>query len=111
MSCKTHDDHEHTHGEGCGHTAVKHGEHVDYVHDGHLHHMHEGHADECALPVDSCHQSQCTAEHACDGHEAGHVHGAACGHEVVPHGDHVDYIVNGHLHSPCKGHCDNHGSV
>lgn len=111
MSCKTHEGHEHKHGEGCGHTAVKHGEHVDYVHDGHLHHDHDGHVDECSLPVDSCHTSACTADHSCEGHEAAHVHGEGCGHEGVPHGDHVDYIVNGHLHNPCKGHCDNHGSV
>jgi len=39
--------HDHEHGEGCGHVAVQHGDHVDYVHDGHLHHKHEDHWDEC----------------------------------------------------------------
>ena len=37
----SHDKHSHpghVHGEGCGHTAVKHDGHVDYLHDGHLHH-------------------------------------------------------------------------
>jgi hypothetical protein len=34
---KTHDQHSHTHGPGCGHTAVKHEGHVDYLHEGHLH--------------------------------------------------------------------------
>jgi hypothetical protein len=29
----------------------------------------------------------------------------------VPHGDHVDYLVNGHLHLPHGGHCDDHGPV
>jgi hypothetical protein len=29
----THADHAHTHGTGCGHTAVPHGDHVDYAHD------------------------------------------------------------------------------
>jgi hypothetical protein len=29
----------------------------------------------------------------------------------VPHGGHVDYLVNGHLHHPDGGHCDNHGTV
>jgi hypothetical protein len=29
----------------------------------------------------------------------------------VPHGDHVDYLVDGHLHHVCEGHCDNHGPV
>jgi hypothetical protein len=26
------------------------------------------------------------------------VHGPGCGHEAVPHGDHVDYLVDDHLH-------------
>ena len=29
----THDNHNHQHGPGCGHTGVKHGDHVDYLHD------------------------------------------------------------------------------
>jgi hypothetical protein len=29
----------------------------------------------------------------------------------VPHGDHVDYLVDGHLHHPHNGHCDDHGPV
>jgi hypothetical protein len=39
------------------------------------------------------------------------VHGSACGHERVPHGDHLDYWVDGHLHHPCSGHCDDHGPL
>ena len=39
-------DHDHVHGEGCGHETVRHGDHVDYVHDGHRHAGHEGHDDE-----------------------------------------------------------------
>jgi zinc transport system permease protein len=38
--------HEHEHGPGCGHEALEHGDHVDYVHDGHRHAAHEGHYDE-----------------------------------------------------------------
>ena len=40
-----------------------------------------------------------------------HVHGVNCGHEAVPHGDHIDYLVDGHLHHPHGTHCDNHGPV
>jgi hypothetical protein len=29
----------------------------------------------------------------------------------VPHGDHLDYWVDGHLHHPCSGHCDDHGPL
>lgn len=38
--------HAHEHGIECGHQAVTHGDHVDYLHDGHLHAAHEGHYDE-----------------------------------------------------------------
>lgn len=38
--------HDHEHGLECGHLAVPHGDHVDYVHDGHRHAPHEGHYDE-----------------------------------------------------------------
>jgi hypothetical protein len=27
----------------------------------------------------------------------------------VAHGDHVDYVVAGHLHHPHGDHCDDHG--
>lgn len=38
--------HRHQHGPGCGHVAVEHGDHVDYIHDGHRHAVHGGHYDE-----------------------------------------------------------------
>jgi zinc transport system permease protein len=38
--------HGHTHGDDCGHPAVEHGDHVDYVHGGHRHAMHGDHYDE-----------------------------------------------------------------
>ena len=38
--------HGHEHGPDCGHPAVPHGDHVDYVHDGHRHAPHGGHYDE-----------------------------------------------------------------
>jgi zinc transport system permease protein len=40
------EDHAHDHGQDCGHQAVPHGDHVDYVHDGHRHASHGGHYDE-----------------------------------------------------------------
>ncbi len=40
------DDHPHDHGTDCGHVAVPHGDHVDYVHDGHRHAAHGRHYDE-----------------------------------------------------------------
>jgi len=38
--------HPHVHGDDCGHVAVQHGDHVDYVHDGHRHASHGEHYDE-----------------------------------------------------------------
>lgn len=38
--------HRHQHGPGCGHLAVEHGDHVDYIHGGHRHAPHGGHYDE-----------------------------------------------------------------
>jgi hypothetical protein len=29
----------------------------------------------------------------------------------VQHGDHVDYVVGGHLHDPHGDHCDHNGPV
>jgi len=40
------DTHPHVHGDDCGHVAVQHGDHVDYVHDGHRHAEHGEHYDE-----------------------------------------------------------------
>ena len=33
---------DHEHGPGCGHEAVEHGDHVDYLHDGHRHFLRDG---------------------------------------------------------------------
>ncbi|MBX3472588.1 MAG: hypothetical protein KF878_37530 [Planctomycetes bacterium] len=107
-----HDKHEHQHGQNCGHVAVKHGDHTDYLHDGHLHRPHEGHVDECVVDVGQGNPSDCTPQHACGKHDASHSHGKGCGHEAVPHGDHTDYLVDGHLHHPHGGkHCDDHGKL
>ncbi len=110
MNCKVHEEHKHEHGPSCGHQAVKHDDHTDYVHDGHLHHSHEGHVDEHSLS-ESSNKTQCTPAHDCATHEKAHKHGSACGHEAIPHSDHVDYVVAGHLHHPCEDHCDDHGKV
>lgn len=40
------EEHVHAHGERCGHPAVTHGDHVDYLHGGHRHALHGGHYDE-----------------------------------------------------------------
>ena len=85
-----HDNHDHQHGSNCGHTAIQHDGHTDYLHDGHLHHVTAAGIEEHALTVGGTNPSACTPTHDCGGHAKGHVHGADCGHEAVPHGDHCD---------------------
>jgi hypothetical protein len=108
---KIHEGHEHQHGPGCGHKTMEHEGHSDYLHDGHLHHTHEGHIDEHVLGAGKANPAGCTPAHACAGHDASHAHGPACGHDAVPHGNHVDYVVDGHLHHQHAKHCDDHGAV
>ncbi|MBT2583211.1 hypothetical protein [Planococcus sp. ISL-109] len=100
-----HEHHAHQHNLSCGHTKIKHEDHIDYVHNGHLHHEHEGHWDECKISVSDTNPDVC-APMTC-----GCKHDSDCGHELVPHGDHVDYLVNGRLHHVHDGHCDDHGPV
>lgn len=108
---KTHDNHAHQHGEGCGHKQVAHGDHTDFLHDGHLHHVHGDHVDEHTLDVSATNPDACKVGHACGAHDATHVHGPSCGHDAIAHGDHTDYVVGGHLHHAHNGHCDDHGPV
>ena len=101
----THPDHQH--GPNCGHTAIRHGDHIDYVHDGHLHHPHKDHYDEHCIEVSERNPDKCAPVHSC----GDHVHGPGCGHEAIPHGDHIDYLVDGRLHHVHGDHCDDHGPI
>jgi hypothetical protein len=104
MAHNIHDQHEHVHGNSCGHTKIQHHDHVDYLHDGHLHAAHDGHYDEHVLEVNATNPAAC-APTACEcRHED-------CDHEMVPHGDHQDYLVDGRLHHKHGDHCDDHGPV
>lgn len=110
MACNVHDQHTHQHGDNCGHQAISHEGHTDYLHDGHLHHVHGDHVDEHKL--EHAAGGSCSSpEHKCEGHESSHRHGETCGHDAVPHGDHTDYLVSGHLHNQHSEHCDHHGEV
>jgi len=72
---------------------------------------HEHHVHKHALEVSEANPDRCTPDHDCGAHDGGHEHGPGCGHEALPHGDHIDYVVDGHLHHPHSGHCDDHGPV
>lgn len=63
------------------------------------------------VSVSDTNPHHCTPDHDCAEHEADHQHGPDCGHQAVQHGDHVDYVVAGHLHHPHDDHCDHHGPV
>jgi len=106
-----HEGHSHQHGPKCGHTAVKHAGHVDYLHDGHLHHPGSAGVEEHRFEVSGANPATCTPAHNCGKHDKSPRHGPGCGHEAVPHGDHVDYLVDGHLHHAHGDHCDDHGKV
>ena len=102
MACTTHEAHQHQHGEACGHIRVQWLDKEAYLHDGHLHQSHGGHWDEAAIDVSAnnpvtCQQVSCKDDHA--------------SLPMVPHGDHMDRVVDGHLHHMHGGHCDDHGPV
>ncbi len=110
-SCNPLKQHDHQHGPGCGHATIDHDGHTDYLHEGHMHNLHGDHVDEHRLEENTSNPNACTPHHNCGGHEKGHVHGPGCGHEAVPHGDHIDYVVGDHLHFHHGDHCDDHGRV
>ena len=111
--CATLNDEEraHIHGGTCGHEAISHQGHIDYLHNGYMHSGHEGFDAEHKILVSALHPERCTPSHNCDTHKADHKHTNDCDHSQVPHGHHLDYLVAGHLHHPHNGHCDDHGNV
>lgn len=106
-SGRHHTQHGHRHGENCGHMAIRHQDHIDYLHDGHLHHMHGDQVDEHVIEVSADTPDRCKPNASC----TGHTHGPGCGHPAVPHGNHTDYLVDGHLHHMHNDHCDDHGEI
>jgi hypothetical protein len=104
MAHVVHPEHIHTHSADCGHIAIEHEGHTDYVYEGHLHFPHEEHYDDHVIAISQQHPAACApVKCACD-----HID---CGHERVPHGDHIDYLSHGQLHHKHGDHCDNHGPL
>jgi hypothetical protein len=101
----------HVHGPGCGHIAVQHKGHVDFLDQGRLQHVEGGRTDEHVIEISAANPDRCDLKHRASGHNEAHRHGHACGHEAVPHGDHIDYLVDGRLHHPHGDHCDDHGPL
>ena len=101
---------QHVHGPSCGHHAVQHEGHVDYLDHGHLEHQEAGRTEEHKIGVNAKNPASCTPGFH-DGNTEQHHHGAGCGHEAIPHGNHTDYVVEGHLQHAHGDHCDEHGAV
>jgi hypothetical protein len=104
MQQPRHANHEHIHGQQCGHMAIMHEGHVDYLHDGHLHSPQGDHYDEHTIAVSKANPATCAPLACTYDHEAE-------GHEKVPHGNHLDYLCDGQLHHRHGDHCDNHGPL
>ena len=105
------ENHDHAHGPGCGHTVIEYDGKQCYLHDGHMHYTCGDHLHCTQIEFSAENPDGCTPGHKCSDHDEKHLHGPNCGHEAVPHGDHVDYLVGGHLHFPHGNHCDDHGPV
>ena len=90
---------------------VKHGRHIDHLVDGHLYHWRQGRREEHSIDTCAINPTTCTMGHNCAGHDDDHQHGPDCGHPLIPHGDHFDYLVEDHLHCVHEGHCDHHGLI
>jgi len=69
--------HPHTHDRFCGHAAVPHDDHVDFLHDGHVHHVHDDHVDEAAAAASSVGPPMSSTPPQ-------HVPRAGCGHAAYP---------------------------
>ncbi len=103
----SHEHHDHQHGPNCGHIAIEYDGAVCYLHDGHLHKVHGDHVHCISIEFSDQNPDGCNPIQV----QKGHVHGKGCGHEQIPHGDHVDYLVEGRLCYQHGDHVDDHGSV
>nr|WP_245826055.1 metalloregulator ArsR/SmtB family transcription factor [Kocuria massiliensis] len=69
------------------------------------------HARAHSLENDELKESTMSTHHSVAEHTvADHQHGPDCGHESIQHGDHTDYVHDGHLHALDGDHYDEHGS-
>jgi hypothetical protein len=93
-----------------GRTGLRHHGHVDYLYQDRLVHLEAGREVDHVIEVTERNPDRCDPAHRAEA-MPGHVHGPDCGHERVPHGDHLDYLVMGRLQHPHGDHVDDHGPV
>lgn len=107
-----HSQEEHSHRPGCGHIAINHNGHADFIMDAHLYPAHGGNLQQHILRESSEYPVVCAPIiDKTIGHHQEHTHGPNCGHEAIQHEDHLDYIVDNLLHHYHEGHCDHHGNL
>jgi hypothetical protein len=101
----------HKHGPHCGHQGIIHQDHIDYMHNGELHSPGDGLVVQHSIDISPKNPNVCTPDFKCLPSDTEHEHSANCGHMLVPHGDHLDYVVDGRLHHAHGDHCDDHGKL
>lgn len=104
-----HVNHVGVHAESDGHLVIMHDGHADHLHDGHLHSVHGDHVDEHVLEITAANPAD---ESLGKAEDTDHMHGSKdCEHPRIQHGDHIDYIHDGHLHHVHGDHVDEHGAI
>ncbi|CAM9171765.1 unnamed protein product [Choristocarpus tenellus] len=125
----------HIHGSNCGHTAVLHNDHVDFLIEGGLLECFNGEGLSDRAWISSKKGDQNMSICGCSEHGEGgggigslaqdrllhwdgamrmseedscpgSIHGPQCGHRVVHHNGHLDYVVNGRLIHPVNSNSD-----
>eukprot|EP01114_Cavostelium_apophysatum_P015021 TRINITY_DN4013_c0_g1_i1.p1 TRINITY_DN4013_c0_g1~~TRINITY_DN4013_c0_g1_i1.p1 ORF type:complete len:382 (-),score=49.80 TRINITY_DN4013_c0_g1_i1:50-1195(-) len=102
---------DHHHHPSCGHLAIVHNGHIDFLNHSRLQHFHKasGMLSDHELTGDS-YPSECAPINK-PHHETAHIHGPNCGHQTLQHDGHTDYLVDNVLHHFHNGHCDLHGEL
>ncbi len=55
----------------------------------------DGTTEEHIIPIGNANPGRCAPIASGAGHDCGHAHGPDCGQHAVPHGEHMEYLVNG----------------
>jgi len=75
-----------------------------------MHNVHGEHADEHVIQVTDANPAM--EQPVSHDMHADHKHGEGDSlHAMIPHGDHMDYLHDGHLHHVHNDHIDEHGKI
>ncbi len=111
FACSSVNEVNHLHGENCGHQAVSHGNHVDYIAQGNFWTA-DGEFHGSVEMVDSEVNRKISSITTHENHD----HGPSCGHNSIKHCEnpectsyHYDFNHDGTYHAIHGGHWHNHG--